>query len=68
MKDFDRPILQRNRSVEQYYDTKSVESSTGMTGLTPTPPMSEEEEESYSDIYGMPTPGAVPKNTKKKNK
>lgn len=66
MKDFDRPILQRNRSVEQYYDTNSVESSTGMTGLTPTLPLSDEEEESYSDIYGMPTPNTLHKSTKKK--
>ncbi|NCB74331.1 MAG: hypothetical protein EOM51_06290 [Clostridia bacterium] len=66
MKDFDRPILQRNRSVEQYYDTSSVESSTGMTGLTPTPPLSDEEEESYSDIYGMPTPSTLHKSRKKK--
>lgn len=68
MKNDERPILQKNRSVEQYYDTKSVESSTGMTGLTPTPPMSEDEEESYSDIYGMPTPNALHQTAKKKNK
>ena len=66
MKNDERPILQKNRSVEQYYDTNSVESSTGMTGLTPTPPMSEEEEESYSDIYGMPTPNTLHKSEKKK--
>ncbi len=66
MKHFERPILQQNRSVEQYYDTKSVESSTGMTGLTPTPPMSDEEEESYADIYGMPTPNTHNKGVKKK--
>ena len=66
MKDFDRPILQRNRSVEQYYDTNSVESSTGMTGLAPSLPLSDEEEESYSDSYGTPTPNTLHKSTKKK--
>ena len=63
-----RPILQKNRSVEQYYDTKSVESSTEMTGLTPTPPLSEDEEESYSEINGMPSPRGIPSDTKKRNK
>jgi len=43
MKDDKRPILQKNRSVEQYYETTSVESSTEMTGILPTPPLSEAE-------------------------
>jgi len=63
-----RPIPQKNRSVEQYYDTKSVESSTEMTGLTPTPPLSEDEEESYAEINGRSSLEGVPKDTKKKNK
>lgn len=68
MKNDERPILQKNRSVEQYYDTMSVESSTEMTGIMPTPPLSEAEEESYSELNGMPIPSDVPRNTKKRNK
>ena len=68
MKNKERPILQKNRSVEQYYDTMSVESSTEMTGIMPTPPLSEAEEESYSEINGMPIPSDMPRDTKKRNK
>lgn len=68
MKNEERPIQQKNRSVDQYYDTKSIESSTEMTGLTPTPPLSEDEEESYSEINGLPNPNYLPKDTKKRNK
>lgn len=68
MKNNERPILQRNRSVEQYYDTNSIQSSTEMTGFMPTPPVSEAEEEAYSELSGMPISGDVPTNTKKRNK
>lgn len=68
MKIDERPILQKNRTVEQYYDTTSIESTTEMTGAMPTPPLTESEEESYSEIHGMPIPGDVPTDTKKRNK
>ena len=63
-----RPILQKNRSVEQYYDTKSVASSTEMTGLTPTPPLSEDEEENFASIMGRSSMEGTPRDTKKRNK
>lgn len=68
MKLDERPIPQKNRSVEQYYDTTSIESSTEMTGAMPTPPLSEAEEESYSEIHGMPISGDAPRDTKKRIK
>ncbi len=68
MKKNERPILQKNRSVEQYYDTTSIESSTEMTGFMPTPPITENEAESYSELHGMPIPSDVPTDTKKRNK
>ena len=68
MKNDERPISQKNHGIEQFYDTQSVQSTTEMTGLTPTPPMSEDEAESYSEIHGMPVPEGVPQATKKRNK
>ena len=54
-----RPI--DDRIYEEFYDMKSVMSSTEMTGLTPTPPLSEDDAESYSEIHGLPVPGDPPK-------
>jgi len=62
MKNDKRPIQEDDRIFDQFYNMKSVQSTTEMTGLTPTPPMSEDEEESYSEIQGMPM------STKKRNK
>ncbi|MFB0919389.1 MAG: hypothetical protein QMB62_00680 [Oscillospiraceae bacterium] len=54
-----RPI--DDRIYENFYDTNSVMSTTEMTGLTPTPPLSEDDAESYSEIHGMPVPGDPPR-------
>ena len=59
-----RPI--DDRIYEEFYDMKSVMSSTEMTGLTPTPPLSEEDAESYSEIHGMPVPGDPPRKHREK--
>lgn len=37
-----------------FMDRDIVASATECTGLIPTPPLSEEEAESYSDIYDIP--------------
>lgn len=37
-----------------YYDIKNIASVTDYTGTIPTPPLSEEEVEGYSDIYFVP--------------
>jgi len=68
MKNEERPVPQKYQGIEQFYDTQSVQSSTEMTGLTPTPPVTEDEAESYSEIHGMPVPEGVPNATKKRNK
>ncbi len=57
-----RPILENDQIFDRYNCMNSVQSSTEMTGLTPTPPMSEDEEESYSEIQ------SIPKATNKRNK
>ncbi|PKM74012.1 MAG: hypothetical protein CVU91_02935 [Firmicutes bacterium HGW-Firmicutes-16] len=59
-----RPI--DDRIYEDFYDLRSVMSTTEMTGLTPTPPLSEEDAESYSEIQGMPVPGDPPKKEREK--
>ena len=45
-----------------------VVSSTECTGLMPTPPLSEQDEQSYTDIYDIPQPGNNPLNDKEKTK
>ncbi len=54
------------RIFDQFYDMSSVQSSTEMTGLVPTPPQSEADAESYSQIHGMPIPGDPPRKRKEK--
>ena len=41
---------------DRFYETESVTSATDCTGLQPTPPKSEGETESYSDLYNIPQP------------
>lgn len=51
---------------DQYYDLSSVASATSYTGLTQTPPLSEEEAESYSEIWSYPKPESTPQLENKK--
>lgn len=39
---------------DQFYDLNSVASATGLTGMTPALPQSDEELESYAKIQGLP--------------
>ncbi len=41
---------------DSFFDTDTVASSTECTGLIPAPPLSDEEAESYTDIYSIPKP------------
>lgn len=41
---------------DKFYDVETVVSSGDSTGLVPTPPKSENEAESYSDILNIPQP------------
>lgn len=53
--------------MNQYYDLSSVASATGFTGLTQTPPLSEDEAEAYSEIWSFPKPETSPKSESKKD-
>lgn len=49
------------RIFDEYFENGLVQSATDMTGLTPTPPLTESEEESYSQLksdagFGLPRP------------
>ncbi len=61
------PEIRDDRIYDEFYDLKSVMSTTDMTGLTPTLPLSEENAESYSEIHGMPVPGDPPRKKREKN-
>ena len=39
---------------DQFYDLTSVESATGLTGMTPALPRTRAELESYEEICGIP--------------
>lgn len=56
-----------NNVEDFYFDLDDVASMTECTGLIPTPPESEAEAESYTDLYPIPRPQkeAVSKKTKK---
>jgi hypothetical protein len=41
---------------DSFFNSESVASATECTGLIPTPPVSEEEAESYTKIYDVPHP------------
>ncbi|MEA4895862.1 MAG: hypothetical protein VB064_11470 [Oscillospiraceae bacterium] len=56
-----KPLQRDDRIYQDFYDMNSVMSTTEMTGLTPTPPITEEDAEAYSEIHGMPVPGDPPR-------
>ena len=41
---------------DRFYDIESIVSTNDCTGLVPTPPKSEYEAESYSDLLNIPQP------------
>lgn len=41
---------------DMLFDSNNTVSSTECTGLIPTPPLNDEEAESYTDIYAIPQP------------
>ncbi|HOV70397.1 MAG TPA: hypothetical protein PLZ84_08755 [Clostridia bacterium] len=49
-----RPAIKES-DEEKYYE-HSVTSTTDCTGLMPTRPITDDEEESYTDIYDIPRP------------
>lgn len=57
MEEKDKQLLHlRMPSEEELFDSDNVASATECTGLIPTPPISEEEAESYTEIYNIPQP------------
>jgi len=51
----DHPTLAVNgEDPDKYYTTKRAASMTDLTGLIPSLPQSEEEEEAYGDIFSLP--------------
>ena len=60
------PNPDNDRIFDQFYDMTSVQSTTEMTGLTPTPPITEEDAISYSGLHGMPVPGDPPQKRQDK--
>lgn len=53
-----KQLLQPEKALDEdlFFDIDQVASATECTGLIPTPPLSEEEAESYTDIYTIPKP------------
>lgn len=47
---------------DDLYDLNTVASSMECTGLIPTPPVSESEAESYTDLYNIPQPHTEAEN------
>ena len=57
MEEKDKQLLHlRMPSEEELFDSDNVASATECTGLIPPPPISEEEAESYTEIYNIPQP------------
>lgn len=52
--------------LTDYDDFSSVVSATGFTGLTQTPPLSDAEAESYSELWNYPKPENTPQMEQKK--
>ena len=52
----DKRKITIDETIDQYYsgEMSSVASSTGYTGLTPTPPITEEEAMAYAMLYVYP--------------
>lgn len=50
-------MKEKNKSdIDKIIDPHIVVSSTEATGMIPTPPMSEAEAKSYTEIYDVPQP------------
>lgn len=54
-------------NVDIIYDSNTVVSATDSTGLIPTPPQTEAEAESYTEIYDVPQPEVKKDHSKKKD-
>ena len=49
----ERALIEK-QIYDQFYDLTSVESATGLTGMTPTMPQNQEELVAYETIMGIP--------------
>lgn len=58
MDQIDKQLVEKNSTVNDHLleGLDTVASVTECTGLIPTPPLSEGEAESYTDIYTIPKP------------
>lgn len=63
--------LRPESDIDKVIEPHIVVSSTEATGMIPTPPMSEAEAKSYTEIYGVPQPKVKiaddDRNSKKRN-
>lgn len=59
---------EEDETLDQYYDMNTVASANSYTGLTPTPPHSEEEAMSYSMIYCYPNQDSKSERNNNKEK
>lgn len=60
-----KQMLQRDDTEEWLEEYEMVASATECTGLMPTPPVSNQEAEAYTEIYGIPQPVKERKTEKK---
>lgn len=58
MKRFPEVYKKQEGSFEDSYTSLDVASTMDCTGMIPTPPLTEEEAENYSDLYSMPQQNA----------
>lgn len=58
MDQIDKQLVRKNSKINDHLleGLDTVASATECTGLIPTPPLSESEAESYTDIYTIPKP------------
>ncbi|RPF43342.1 hypothetical protein EDD70_2305 [Hydrogenoanaerobacterium saccharovorans] len=59
-------IAPQSEQDDDFFDFDTIASATECTGLIPTPPLSDEEAESYTDIYSIPKPGVMDEKYKSK--
>ncbi len=57
MKEKNKELRPKKAADDKFFDPNIVVSSTDCTGLIPSPPLSEDEAESYAEIYDIPHPG-----------
>ncbi|WP_312641470.1 hypothetical protein [Hydrogenoanaerobacterium sp.] len=69
MSDNDKQCIPpRDELFDDFWDLDTVVSATECTGLIPIPPTTEDEAESYTNIYAIPQPGVSYDDSLKQSK